>query len=335
MNRVPRPFLLPLSPIYWAGAWLWEIAFDLGILASHKAQLATVVVGNIEAGGTGKTPIVALLVKLLQKRKNVAVLSRGYGRTTKGFRVVETKLLANDVGDEPLLLKRWFPNIPVVVCENRLAGIQQIQQLFPSVELVLLDDAFQHRWLKPNVAVITTPAKNPFWHQWPLPGGVLRSPIQAAKRADALVITNCNSAMNAVGDHFINPVFCSQTQISGPFDRDGRTIDVKNVVAFCGIANPDRFFQSAQNVASVTKTVVFADHHPYSDEDLDRLNTLVHSFGREHWLLTTEKDHVRLLGHPALHKIADRMLFLRAEASFNAEQEQELTELIIKKCWKK
>jgi len=180
--------LLPFAIIYGLVILVRNKLFDFGILREKSFSLPVISVGNLSAGGTGKTPHVEYLIKLLEKDNTLATLSRGYGRKTKGFVKVDDAATAITVGDEPLLYKRKFPEIFISVDENRVDGINQIIAQHPATEIVLLDDAFQHRYVKPGLSILLTDYYKPFSHDYLLPSGTLREYRVGMKRADIIVL---------------------------------------------------------------------------------------------------------------------------------------------------
>ena len=165
-----------------------NMLFDKQILPSKSYDIPIVCIGNITAGGTGKTPMVELVAGYLSKKYNVAVLSRGYGRKTQGYRVVDPFDHYSDVGDEPLQIKRKFPDIPVIVCERRTEGIERIRQQFSDVELIIMDDGFQHRWVKPYVNIVMIDYTRPVDKDDFMPAGQLRDSMESLNRANIFVM---------------------------------------------------------------------------------------------------------------------------------------------------
>ena len=165
--------------------------YDLNLLKSYSPEVATISIGNINVGGTGKTPMVEYLLRELSQHYNIAILSRGYGRKSKGYIEVNKESKPIEVGDEPLLLKSKFENCKVAVCENRVYGVKQILAKRPDINLIVLDDAFQHRRIKPFIQLLLTSYQLPYFHDLPFPAGRLREFGFTAKRADALVVTKC------------------------------------------------------------------------------------------------------------------------------------------------
>ena len=188
----PRRLLWPLGLLFGALALLRIKLYQWGFFHRYTPPVATLAVGNLSTGGTGKTPLVLYLAQKWGRKRSIATLSRGYGRKTKGFRWVQPADTSTLSGDEPLLLRRLLPNhVDVAVCEDRPAGIRKILQERPATNLVLLDDAYQHLALKAGFYLLTTPFSHPFYEDALLPAGNLREPIRGKKRAQAMVVTKC------------------------------------------------------------------------------------------------------------------------------------------------
>ena len=162
-----RHLLWPFAIVYGIFVWLRNRLFDFGVLPSKEFAVPIICVGNLETGGTGKSPLVNYVVQVLANNgRSVAVLSRGYGRLTKGFRLVSVSSLASEVGDEPLQLKRRLPKVNVAVCENRVQGIEKLLASSQKPDVIVMDDGFQHRWVKPSLSILVTPSRNPFWKNY-------------------------------------------------------------------------------------------------------------------------------------------------------------------------
>lgn len=193
MIRIIRWILLPLSLIYQLLVWVRNQLYDRGVLRSRRFDIPTIVVGNLIVGGAGKSPMTEYLIRLLADKYRVATLSRGYGRRTKGFRLVAVDSGASEVGDEPLQFKRKFPQITVAVSEDRCAGIDQLRETH---DLITLDDAYQHRRLQPGLSLLLFDYASLQQNRMLLPTGNYRDNFSAVKRADAIVITKCPSNLD-------------------------------------------------------------------------------------------------------------------------------------------
>jgi len=273
--------------------------------AAQRAELPVVSVGNVTVGGTGKTPMVAWLVRALQAEGHVpAIISRGYrGRAGRGPVVVSRGagplVPAQVAGDEPFLLARSLPGAVVVVGSDRIAGVRAARA--EGAHLAVLDDGFQHRRIRRDVDIVLLDASNPFGNYRLIPAGVLREPLSALARADAIVVTRARPAESLVViDHVVRryhataPILRAGHRRLGFVDRDGNPAERPTLaLAFCGIGNPTTFpIDLAAAGVRVAHTEVFPDHHAYNDADFERLAARARKDGLA--LVTTEKDIVRL-----------------------------------------
>ncbi len=302
-----RILLLPVSIIYCMVVFVRNRLFDWGILKSREGVLPTIVIGNLSTGGTGKTPHAEYFLQLLSEMGiNLALLSRGYGRKTQGFIVADEKATANTIGDEPFQIHTKFPQVPLAVSEDRLSGIEQLKAQ-SNAELVLLDDAFQHRKLKGDFNILLTTFQKPYWKDIMLPTGNLRDNRLEKRRADIILITKCPSDLTewqmteltvAANPKEGQRLFFSSLEYSSPVQISGSPIDfasVKNIVGFAGIAHPQLFEEYLKSRFSLKKFKSFADHYIFSQSDIESLAIECGNFGvPETVLVTTEKDAMRL-----------------------------------------
>lgn len=302
-----RHLLWPFALVYGAVVALRNLLFDLGVLPSRSFDVPLISVGNLETGGTGKSPLVLHICGLLlQRGLRVAVLSRGYGRTTKGFVLVDEQCGAKEVGDEPLQAKLRYPQLTVAVCENRCKGIDVLMDSI-APDVIVLDDAFQHRWVHPSLQIITTPSAVPFWQNHLLPVGSLRETVSGAKRAQAVVVMGAFAFKQE--DAFAADVFRCEAIAATPvhfFGNETPLLPSSGVLVLAGIANAQRFLHTAQSQFQVIESQFYPDHHPFSAADMLRLLHRFHSFGTAiSALLTTEKDAARLRHSPHLALLKD------------------------------
>ncbi len=296
----------PLSLIYGLAVGIRNLLFDKGILSQHETSLPTLVVGNLHAGGTGKTPMIQWLLSRVSDL-HPAVLSRGYGRSTKGLRVVDVHDDARLCGDEPLEIKQAFPEVPVVVCENRLHGIAFIEKQFPACRLVLLDDGFQHRQLKPGLAWVLMDYQSLLKPMKLLPLGNLREPLSSLKRAQFLIITKCPETLdeNLVRKKtkaFPAPVAYSKIDYGNALVHAHNrqetlgTEKLKNKTVYCisGIANPAALHQYLEKISGKLHPLVFPDHHEYNKKDESRFLEFHNNETAQHLFVCTQKDAVKL-----------------------------------------
>jgi tetraacyldisaccharide 4'-kinase len=294
--RFLRHLLWPVALFYGAAVWLRNVLFDEGVLRSLEFDVPIISVGNLEMGGTGKSPLVLHICRYLSEQGlHVAMLSRGYGRTSKGFRSVEVTSLASDVGDEPLQAKLQLPHIMVAVCENRATGIRQLMANEHPPQVIVLDDAFQHRWVRPRLSILTTPAARPFWENHLFPVGNLREWVSGAMRAQVLVLTGSGSGCEARG--FKGTIFHVRTVADDPQPLLGtgalRAGD--RVFLLSGIASPERFRETAAQLYQVVGHRILPDHHVFTERDILALREAFHSFDPPpQAVLITQKDAARL-----------------------------------------
>jgi len=300
-----RWLLFPLTMLYAAALWIRHQLYDRQWLKSRNFDIPTIVIGNLVIGGAGKSPMTEYLVVLLKNRYQLATLSRGYGRQTKGFRLATEDSTAEEVGDEPLQFKRKFPNITVAVCEDRCAGIERLQDTH---DLVLLDDAFQHRKLKPLLSILLFDFESLFQPIIPLPTGNFRDLMKQTRRADIIMISKCPELLTTahkrhieriIKAHSQQPIFYSQIKylplISTHNEEFLSNIGAYTVVLFTGIANPQPLIDYLKRTAKSLTHLRFADHHAYSTHDLDTIKkSFDHIDVPNKIIITTEKDYQRL-----------------------------------------
>ncbi|MEP3839010.1 MAG: tetraacyldisaccharide 4'-kinase [Algibacter sp.] len=297
MNII-RKLLLPIVPIYFMVTWLRNKLYDLGIKKSKSYKFPVICVGNLSAGGTGKTPMIEYLIRLLKDDFKVATLSRGYKRKTDGFQLANTTSTADTIGDEPFQFYTKFKDSVIVAVDaNRQTGIENLQKKKPNV--ILLDDAYQHRKVTPGFSVLLTTYANPFYKDIVLPTGNLREPRSGANRADVIVVTKCpkglslNEKSNLVKR--IRPekhqhVFFSTIDYSNTVIATDKTERIENLSPFTlvtGIANatPLVNYLNAKNLNF--EHLNFKDHYNFTLNDIENLE-------QKDVIVTTEKDYMRL-----------------------------------------
>lgn len=306
MIVILRWILLPISLIYWAIVCFRNLLYDKQILKSKVFDIPTIVIGNLAIGGTGKSPMTEYIVRLLENDYKVATLSRGYGRKTKGFRLVENSSKALEVGDEPLQFKKKFPNITVAVSEDRCLGIEQLKS---NHDLVVLDDAYQHRKLKPGYSILLFDFKSLFQPIITLPTGNFRDNMAATKRADSIVITKCpNTVSDEQKKHIekhirkynmTSPIFYTSIYYDKPKNNKNERLDIElkgyEILLFCGIANPDPLVEYLQQKGNNVSLIEFPDHYNYESKDFEKVIKSFEaiSFNKK-IILTTEKDMQRI-----------------------------------------
>jgi tetraacyldisaccharide 4'-kinase len=293
-------------PVYYLVTWLRNILYDAEIKTSRSYDFPVVCVGNLSTGGTGKTPLVEYLIKLLKADYKLATLSRGYGRDTKGFQLANVNSSATLLGDEPFQFYNKFKNdILVAVDEDRQHGIKILRALKNMPEVVLLDDAFQHRKVKAGLNILLTTYNQPYFNDIVLPTGNLREPRAGAKRAGIIVVTKCPEALSdsekASIEKRINPdpnqLVCFSTigystvVISGEKTRPLSSLSKFTLVTGIANAKPLLDYLSAKNFAF--KHLEYKDHYSFTAEDIARIS-------ENELIVTTEKDYMRLKKYEVL-----------------------------------
>lgn len=315
--------LRPLAFLYGCVVGVRNLLFKWGALKQHTMPVPVIVIGNLAVGGTGKTPHTEMIVDLMRSKYNVAVLSRGYKRSTKGFVLANPRSTPTDIGDEPYQIYHKFDcAIPVAVCESRVKGIEEVLRIHPEVNIVILDDAFQHRYIKPTVSVVLTEFDRPAYEDKMLPLGHLREPFKSINRADIVIVTKCPDEVRPIEYRVkkeklglmpfqklyfssfryqrLEPVFPESVHKYGDDVNLEMLTHNDAILAVSGIANPRPFIKWLRRSQAVVKTKSFPDHHNFQRRDLEIIATL---FGRlpgngRKLIITTEKDAVRLANNP-------------------------------------
>lgn len=304
MIRIIRWTLLPFSLMYQFVVWVRNLLYDRGIFKSRTFAIPTIVVGNLLIGGAGKSPMTEYLIKLLSPNYRVATLSRGYGRKTRGFREVELLSTATEVGDEPLQFKRKFPNITVAVSEDRCAGVSQLQG---GHDLVILDDAYQHRKLKPGFSMLLFDFASLQRPTITLPTGDYRDNFSAIKRADIIVVTKCpekvkqgeqQAIARKIRQYTNAPLFYTAINYNTPVGVDANILPTElsnmDIVLFCGIAKPQPLLDYLREGNNRVQPIIFSDHHYFSERDYEQITTKFRELPSSNKIiLTTEKDFQR------------------------------------------
>ena len=340
-----RKLLFPLSWLYGAGVWLNNKIFDLQIKKSVEFELPVISVGNLSTGGTGKTPHVEYLVKLLSEKYHVGVLSRGYRRKTSGYFLVEEHSTALETGDEPLQIKKKFPQTTVAVCEERALGIHVMLLDNPHLEVIVLDDAFQHRRVKPGLSILLTEYSTPFTKDFLLPAGNLREPKKNAARADVIVVTKCPGEISSdektkmtrgLKQREGQEIFFSSLKYSEAYNLfdPGKKTDlsqVESALLITGIASPENLLSYVQSKTKNAHHLKFRDHHSFTQRDLKMIAEKFQAVpSSSKIILSTEKDGVRLL--PFRDFLGSRQLEISCvpvEVQFSAAEKEKFDSLVV------
>jgi len=281
--------------------------YDVDIFHVEKIGVPVISVGNMTAGGTGKTPMIEYLIRFyLAQKKNVAVVSRGYKRTTSGMHIVsdgkKCRLTANEAGDEPYQIAKKFPTVTVIVDEKRSHGAQVATTEF-GAQVILLDDAFQHRSIGRTLDIVMIDGSNYSHRTRMLPAGLRREPMSGLRRAHALVVLNNVSKTELpqfIRTNTSAPVFTMELECKRfKYYHEERSVDVNDLhkrscIAFAGIGNPDSFKRTIQDLGlTLSRVIGFGDHHRYNASDFKRIHEEMNAAQAE-IILTTEKDAMRL-----------------------------------------
>lgn len=315
--KLSQILLFPFSVLYGMIMRLRNFFYDKGIFVSRKFKIPVICVGNLSVGGTGKSPHIEYLIKLLSANYKLATLSRGYGRKSKGFVLVDKNSNYTNTGDEPLQFKKKFENITVAVDENRVRGIDKIISFEKNIDVILLDDAFQHRKVQPGLSVLLTDYSSPFYNDWILPAGKLREPSSGAKRADIIIVTKIpEKFLDGEKEQIIsriNPspnqqVYFSKVEHDDFIPITSKAINSKKVIKeyffdaeytillFTGIANSTPLVNYLSSKSKELIHVEFPDHHSFSGSDINKvLQNFAVIQNSNKIILTTEKDSIRLV----------------------------------------
>jgi tetraacyldisaccharide 4'-kinase len=302
--RLLRFLLFPFALLYGVITWLRNKFFDWGWKKELKIPFPSINVGNLSVGGTGKTPHVLLFNEWLSDEKKIIILSRGYGRKTKGLIFADENSTAETIGDEPLLFHQAMQKPTVIVCEKRKEAIINLVSKKIENSIILLDDAFQHRHVKAGLNILLTDFNKPYFNDFMLPTGNLREFRSGVKRANIVIVTKCpNEISETEKKHFFQKIdqpktniFFSKIQYSEivPLYENIVPIEIENIVLVSGIANPQPLEKHLSQFYTL-KTVIFPDHHTFTLQDIERIHEIFGKFASEKSIiLTTEKDAVRL-----------------------------------------
>lgn len=304
--------LLPFSLLYGLGISIRDFFYRKGVLKGIEFDVPTISVGNLSVGGAGKTPHIEYLIRLLKDYIDIATLSRGYKRKTKGYLIVQNNQNAELVGDEPLQFKRKFPEILVTVAENRSFAIPQILQKQSNIQAILLDDAFQHLAIQPGLNILLTEFNHPFTKDFLLPSGRLREWKSAYRRADIIIISKCPSELSQSDkDRFLKEIkpfpnqklFFSFYQYLNPYYilNLSQQIILKedyDVLLICAIARTDYLLDYLTSKVNSVKILEYEDHHYFTKYDIGNLKRTFEQIpSKKKLILTTEKDAMRLELH--------------------------------------
>ncbi|MBQ2395047.1 MAG: tetraacyldisaccharide 4'-kinase [Alistipes sp.] len=324
--------------LYEVGVRFRHFLFDVGILKSEKFDIPIICVGNITVGGTGKTPSAELIIENMQRTHNVALLSRGYGRKTKGYREVTLEDSYRNVGDEPLQIKIKYPSTVVVVCENRREGIHRILREHPEVNLIVMDDGFQHRYVDPMVnVVVVDSSQKPVEQDHMLPYGRLRDIRSSLDRAHYFLVTKCSDSMSPLDRRLMlkelkriayQKVYFMryETLPIRPIFPDCAAVTIPNfseVIAMSGIGNPENFIRSLRLHYRVVGELTFDDHHVYKVRDTKDMLAMLNSHP-DAYIVTTEKDAVKMFSSKKMPEaVRCRLYYIPVRMTYIEESDKD------------
>ena len=342
--------LYPFSLLYGVVTLFRNLLYDYNIIKSHEFPIPVISVGNITVGGTGKTPHVEYLVKLLKDEFNVAVLSRGYKRRTRHFILAGADSGVQEIGDEPVQIKQKFPDVDVAVDRRRVNGVQQLLTKLPDLDVIILDDAYQHRRIKPGLSILLMDFNRPIMKDLLLPAGRLRENANERRRAHIILVTKCPDRLKPIERRLIVkdltlyafqhlyftkigyrdplPVFKDSNGISLPEIKSGHP----TILMVTGIAYPRLFKRHLRSISTSIREMKFPDHHSFSQRDINQiLQEFKHMQGKNRYLFTTEKDAMRLRKFTSIDKeIRDRMFYIPVETEFLNEDTDNFNNQILK-----
>lgn len=326
-----RKLFFPVALIFDVITCFRNFLYDRGLLISNKFKTPTIIVGNLSVGGTGKTPQIEYLVCMLQEKYKVAVLSRGYKRKSQGFIVADENSTYEDLGDEPFQYFQKFKNCMIAVDANRTNGILQLEKQKNAPDIILLDDAFQHRKVQGGFSILLTTYDNLYVDDYLFPVGKLRESKRGAKRASCIVVTKCPEDLSyknqlkiiqklqpAKNQHIFFSTISYDENLKGPNSKKITDFRGGEILLITGIANPTPLVNYLKLQQINYKHIKFSDHHHFSNADLDKIIAVFNRIETSNKIiLTTEKDYVRIFAKlKKLYFIAIKTTFLGEKPHF-------------------
>jgi tetraacyldisaccharide 4'-kinase len=304
-----RFIFFPFAVLYWIITSFRNVLFNIGFFNGSKFSIPIINVGNLSMGGTGKTPHTEYLIRLLKDKYKVATLSRGFGRKERGFIIANEDSTALQIGDEPMqYFTKFSPSISVVVDANRVTGVMDLCREKPETQVVLLDDAFQHRAIKAGLNILITTAQEPYFKDFILPVGNLRESRRGAKRADIIIVSKNKELKTLNKDYYRKKIklkdhqslFFSKVDYGAFYSlKDKQIIDakiVRNLIVVTGIARSESLIDHLKSTHTILHHFNYKDHHNFKAEDIDTIHNLFGKFAEQKPLIvTTEKDAMRLM----------------------------------------
>lgn len=337
-----RILLFPFALVYGCIIMIRNYLYDKQIFKSVKFNLPIIDIGNLSVGGTGKSPMVVFLIKHLQNKYKIAILSRGYRRKTKGYLLATPNRTALDIGDEPLMFYNQFPDVSVAVGEERVLAVPQLLQDRPNTQVIILDDAFQHRAIVPSFHILLTDYKNLYINDFFLPTGDLRDEKKSIHRANVVVVSKCpndltiNQAKQIESELKLKnsiPIFFSCIEYALPkhlFNNGEITLnDSLEVLLVTGIANPKPIEKLLEDKVKLYEKIHYNDHHVFDVDDVKNIEKQFnHLQDKNKIILTTQKDAMRLLkfGNAIEHL---PIYILPIEIKFLFDKQNQLLDMVI------
>ena len=342
-------WLIPLSWLYGIGVGFRNQLFNIGLLKQHDYDFPIISVGNITVGGAGKTPHVEYLIRLLKDKVKVAVLSRGYKRKTHGYVLANDSSTVTDIGDEPYQMKQKYQDVHIAVDKKRVDGIAHITDDAETndTDVILLDDAFQHRYVKPGINILLVDYHRLIIYDKLLPAGRLREPQSGKNRADIVIITKCpkdlkpmefrvlTKAMNLYPYQSLYFTTIEYESLTPLFAKEKSTIEKealedKHVMLITGIASPKQIIIDLKPHVKEMTTLAFSDHHQFKSKDIMKINETFNAIKGEKIIVTTEKDATRLEQLEGLsEEVKQNLYVLPIKVKFMINQEEEFNDKII------
>ncbi len=342
-------WLLPLSWLYGVGSDFRNMLFNTGILSSKSYSIPIISVGNITAGGTGKTPHIEYLIRLLSERYRVAVLSRGYKRRSRGYVLAQPDTPMEMIGDEPWQIKEKFPQAYVAVDTNRRHGIERLMtdQKTRDVQVILLDDAYQHRYVTPGINILLIDYHRMITEDRLLPAGRLRERVSSKIRANMVIVTKCPRNLTPIGYRVVQQslhlkpyqsLFFSTFKYGnlrklftkGEMPLEQIRKDSMHVLLVTGIGNPQQMEQDMKKFAQYVTPLSYSDHHYFTPQNVEEINNAALKMPKPMIVVTTEKDAPRLKNMQGFNEVVrDNLYVFPIEIEILKEKETTLNEQII------
>jgi tetraacyldisaccharide 4'-kinase len=346
-NIVVKLLLLPLSLIYGFVMAFRNFLFDINILRSKEFHIPVISVGNITVGGTGKTPHIEYLIELLSKDYKIAVLSRGYKRKTRKFIIATENTPVGFIGDEPWQMKEKYPEVTVAVDSNRVRGINNLLKEIPDIDVILLDDAFQHRYVSPGISILLVDYYRPITKDHMMPLGWLRESASQRKRADLIIYSKSPAQITPIDKRIMvsnlkitanqHAYFTTVTyQEPAPLVSESSEItfqDIKNeeysILLVAGIANPNSLISELGKYSKNIKPLLFQDHHYFSKDDLKKIQDAYEALpGENKIIITTEKDAARLKEFASILVGANHWYYVPIKIEFHPGEAENFSKYI-------